>query len=109
MSEQAKEPKAAMDNEEAVRLSHRNATNEAQQDLQHRILIETNKRVHVGEAEDEQCRKMADELLEYEPGEGDTRLNDWQVAFLDDVVGYELLYSPKQADKIKEIWGIIYG
>ncbi len=109
MSEQGIQPSMPMSGDEAARLSHRNATNEARQELQTRIIQETDKREHVGHVEDEECRKMVEELQNWEPGEGDPRLTDWEVGFLDDVIGFPLLYSVKQADKIKIIWGRIYG
>ena len=98
-----------MDEEQSARLAMRDKTNEENRQRQIRVDKAIANRQHVDNTTDDNCRGMVAELLAYDPDGDDKKLTEWEMAFLDDVDGYEQSYSPKQVDKIKSIWNRIYG
>lgn len=50
---------------------------------------------------------MVRELLDYEPDDGDERMSEWEVRFVEDMERRES-FSAGQGRKIAEIWGRIF-
>jgi len=94
------------------RLAARDHWREEEQARREHIIKATDQRNHVTQQEDARLRDMVQELNNHEPDDDAPavkKLTDWEMAFLDDVLGFELLYSPKQARKIEDIWQHIFG
>lgn len=55
--------------------------------------------------------KMLDELLGYDPGEGQYRMSPWEINFIErfNVKGRGWYMTAAQADKLQEIWRKCYG